>query len=134
VPHGAAMGAASTAEVTPSGAAMGVGRRPRSRPQGWRWQPGLHRRGQRGLWGRAARVDPWRRRSSPSVARGEEKRLKGILVSLGGKNDKVKRNLGISSVCQRLYVHFGDAHREECIGLKPSDKVGKIAKNSLVSD
>jgi hypothetical protein len=80
-------GPVPTAEVAPSGAATGVGRRPRSRPQGWRRQPGSHRRGQRGLWGRAAQVDPWRRRSSPSVARGEEKRLKGILVSLGGKND-----------------------------------------------
>jgi hypothetical protein len=34
----------------------------------------------------------------------------------------------ISSVCQRLYMHFGEAHREKCIWSKPLDEVGKIAK------
>jgi hypothetical protein len=27
-------------------------------------------------------------------------------------------------------VHFGEAHRGECIKLKPPDKAGKIAKRS----
>jgi hypothetical protein len=33
-------------------------------------------------------------------------------------------------VCQRLYVHFDEAHHEKCISSKPSDEVSKIAKSS----
>jgi hypothetical protein len=49
--------------------------------------------------------------------------------------NKLKRNLGISSVCQCINVYFGEAHREECIWLKPSEEARKIAKkkNSLDS-
>jgi hypothetical protein len=34
-------------------------------------------------------------------------------------------------VCQRLYVHFDEAHHEKCISSMPSDEVGKIAKSSV---
>jgi hypothetical protein len=33
-------------------------------------------------------------------------------------------------VCQRLYVHFDEAHHEKCISSKPSDEVSKISKSS----
>jgi hypothetical protein len=101
----------------PRGRPRGWGRRPRSRPQGWSWgwrrQPGSGRghavkgsgvRGEEQLgWihgeddlGRihggvgAHPLSPVVKRScfgSYPIAYGEEKRLKGILVSLGGKND-----------------------------------------------
>jgi hypothetical protein len=38
--------------------------------------------------------------------------------------------MGISSVCQRLYVHFDEINHKKCISSKPSDEVGKIAKSS----
>jgi hypothetical protein len=45
----------------------------------------------------------------------------------------LQRGMGISSVCQRLRVHFGEAHRWECITSKPPNKAGKIAKNSCTN-
>jgi hypothetical protein len=36
-------------------------------------------------------------------------------------------------VCQRLYVHFDEAHHEKCITSKPSNEVGKIAKSSVLA-